>query len=206
MKYSLLALLATNYLLLTPAPAFAQSCSGQYQAACPPTDVVINKLVKNPSTNLFVENLTDSDAMYSVGSDVHFQLRITNTAGRDFSSVKVKDTFPEYMTFESGPGTYDASARTLTFSLDNLKSGETRTVELLGKVTSSVPRLDTFCETNWASVQAEDRSDDDSAQFCVTTKVLGAATLPVAGFDDWMVMVPFFAIGLIGFLTIRRAI
>lgn len=189
--------------------AQAQTCTTQYggTTTCVPADLTINKQVKNPVSNIFVENLSSTDPAFSPNTEVLFKLTIKNASGETFNPVTVKDTFPPYLTFVSGPGTYDKATNTLTFQLENMIAGETRTQEILVKVvdTGAFPKGKTFvCVTNAASVSALNRNDRDTSQLCIQTEVLGATTLPVAGFNDLLILLPFVGTGLGGLALMKR--
>lgn len=197
------------------------NCTTQYGANgygttnCTTVDITVNKTVKNPVSNVFVENLTDKDATYSPDSEVTFQLEIKNAGNQNFDTVTVKDVLPEHLTNASVDaqynGSYDSGSKTLTFTLKDLKSGESKTVEVKAKVTAAstfAKDKDMFCETNKAEVTANDRKDDDTAQYCIRTNVLGVTTLPEAGVADYLPLVPIMAIGLfgIGLLTKKKTV
>lgn len=190
--------------------ANAQSCTTQYgTTTCVPADLTLNKEVRNPITGLFVENLGTTDATFSPGSEILYRLMIKNASGETFNPVTVRDVFPEFVTFVSGPGTYDTASRTLTFTLENVIAGETRRVEVLAKVAdkNAFPSGKSFrCVTNYAKATAPSRpdGDEDTAQFCIQTEVLGVTTLPVAGFDSLALLVPFAGLGLTGFALLKK--
>lgn len=201
-KHTVLSLLTSALVsLMAVSPVSAQT----YGEAPTPTDLTINKEVRNPITGLFVDNLSVTDAVYSLGSEVLFRLTIKNASGETFNPVTVKDVFPDQLTFVSGPGTYDSKNRALTFTLENLAAGESRTVEVLAKFATSGISSGT-CVTNTAYVSAPARpaGDSDTAQLCVQTEVLGATTLPVAGFSDILLALPFAALGFGGIAFLRK--
>ncbi len=182
-KYIISAFLVSCLLLALSLPEVSlvsrvsadESCTTQYGGGqygttnCVPTDLTINKQVKNPISNVFVENLSATDATFSPGSDVLFKLTIKNGSGQTFNPVTVRDVLPEHFDFVAGPGSYNKDNRTLSFTLENMIAGETRTIEILTKVqTSGLPK-DVFCVTNQAFASALNRSDDDTGQVCVTT-------------------------------------
>jgi len=188
------------------SPVFADYCTTQYGGTetCRPSDLLINKQVQNPINGNFVENLSSGDSTFSPGSEVLFQLTIKNVSGETFNPVNVKDVLPSYLTFVSGPGTFDQASRTLTFSLENLIAGETRNVQILTKV---LPTTVSFvCVNNYADVRAEavGRFNSDTAQFCIQTNVLGATTLPVAGFNDYLLLLPFAGVGATGIALLKK--
>lgn len=199
---SLFSVLAT--LALFARPAFADQCTTQYggEITCQPSDLTINKEVQNPVNGNFVENLTASDPTFSPGSDVLFQLTIKNTSGQTFDPVTVHDVFPSFLTFVSGPGTFNSSNNTLTFTLNNLIAGETRSVQIMAHVLT--PDKSFVCVNNYADVSSLNRFDSDTAEVCLQTNVLGATTLPVAGFNDYLLLLPFAGVGLAGFALLKK--
>lgn len=192
-------------------PAFAQSCTTQYggTTTCVSTDLTINKQVRHPiNPNLFVENLGAENA-YAPGADVEYLLIITNASGQTLSPVTVTDVLPQQLSFQGGPGSYTSATRTLTFTIDSLTSGQTVRQRILAKVRDSSafkPGQDLTCEiVNTARVNGPDgRTDDDTASLCVRTNVLGATTLPVAGYNDLILLLPFAGMGLGGLALLKR--
>lgn len=201
-------------LAVPPSGINAQSCTtqygnGQYGTTCVPIDVTINKQVKNPISRIFVENLGPSDDKFSPGAEVHFKLIVHNASSQDWSRVTVHDTLPQFLTFEAGPGTYDSNSKLLTIELENLKVNETRELEFLAKVVSSnafPTDKSLFCVVNVAEVKVDSRTDEDTAQLCIQTQVLGVTTLPVAGFDAFALLVPFAGLGLTGLALLKKRV
>ncbi len=190
------------------SPAYADVCTTQYggETTCRPSDLTINKQIRNATSNVFVENLSASDPTFAPGSDVLYKLIIKNSSGETFNPVYVKDVLPGYLTFVSGPGTYDKNSNTLTFELKEVYAGETRTVEVMARVidTSSFNGKSFVCVTNYAEVKALNRFDSDTAQICLQNNVLGVTTLPVSGFNDLALLLPFAGAGLMGIALLKK--
>jgi len=189
----------------------ADCTTGAYGTICDqPTDLTIDKEVKNPITNLFVENLGSTDPTFSPGAIVTFKLIIKNTSGETFSSVKVVDQLPDYLTYTGSTvtGDYDAGKRRLVMMLGRIAAGETKEIEVTAKVAdkSAFADDDFFCASNYATVTSTERpyGDNNTAEFCMTTRVAGAATLPVAGFNDLATMIPFLSLGGIGLALLKK--
>jgi len=202
---ALVSLLGALALMAPVAHAYDNdNCTNQYGTSieCPTNKVVVNKKVRYPTnTNLFVENLTSNDTAYSPNSEVEYDIAVTNTSTTDYATVTVIDYFPSQVVFVSGPGRYEASSNKLTYEISNLKAGQTVHDRVLVKVKDiSVFPQDLTCEvTNKVTVTApENQSDEDTANLCVQTKVLGVSTLPVAGFEDYAYMIPFIGLAIIG--------
>jgi uncharacterized repeat protein (TIGR01451 family) len=206
--------LASAVFALAALPVKADSsCTDQYGATvnCPTSNIVINKTVRYPTNPyLFVENLTGNDPAYSPNDEVEYDVAVTNTSNVNFPTVTVIDVFPSQETFVSGPGTYDASSNKLTYELSDLNAGATAHNRILTRVKdASVFPADQAITCNIVNTATATgpggQSDQDTSSLCVQTKVLGASQLPVAGFNDWMVALPFATAGLAGLgLTIKK--
>lgn len=188
--------------------AYADMCTTQYggTTTCQPSDLTVNKQVKNPDVDSFVENLTTTDHTFPPGSDVLYRLIVKNSSGETFDPVTVKDTLPSYLEFVAGPGTYNKDTKVLEFKLEKMIAGESRTIEVLARVVSAnqfPSGKSLFCVTNVAEVSALNRRDSDSAQACLQNGER-VTTLPVAGFNDIMVLLPFLGVGLGGIALLQR--
>lgn len=203
--------------------AEAETCTTQYgngqygTTTCVPTDLSVDKQVRNPITGVFVENLLSGDATYSPNSEVTYLLRIHNSSNQDFATVQVTDTVPDTMINpkvdepdqDKVRDVKNPDNRTLVFVLkDTLKAGETREVKVKAMVrdVSVFPKDKSLvCDiTNKSQVTAEDRSDEDTASLCVTKDVLGVTTLPQAGPEDYLPLLPFVGMGITGMALIFK--
>lgn len=208
-SFKTFALVAATLALSVAVPSvFADegtNCTNQYGSTveCPPNRIVINKKVRYPTnTNLFVENLTSNDAAYSPNDEVEYDLAVTNTSNVNYQTVTVVDVLPNEVIFVSGPGRFDEKENKLTYEISDLKAGTTVHNRLLVKVKDvGVFPNDLTCDVvNTSRVTGPGgQSDEDTANLCVQTKVLGVTTLPVAGFEDYAYMLPFLALAVIGF-------
>lgn len=205
---SLVTGLAFTAFIAGLTPARAQECTTQYggNTTCMPADLTINKQVQNPSNGVFVENLGTNDPKYTVGQNITFQLTVTNSSGQTFNPVTVNDVFPSNLTFVSGPGSFNSGNNTLSFNINNMVAGTTQTFQVTAKVLST---NGTACENNYAEARDDSvgRFDSDTAQFCITattSAVLGATTLPVAGVNDYLLLLPFAGVAMSGFALLRR--
>lgn len=200
------AVLAFASLVAVPKAVADGTCTNQYGStvSCPTTNIVINKTVRFPTNpKLFVDNLTGADPAYSPNDEVEYDVAVTNTSNDNFNTVTVIDVFPNQVTFVGGPGTFDQSRNQLTYEISNLAAGSTvhNRIEVKVKDASVFPASQNLtCNiVNTATATGPGgQSDQDTSSICVQTKVLGASTLPVAGFDDWMVALPFAASGVGG--------
>jgi len=165
-------------------------------------DILIDKTVKNPSSNLFVDNLGVNDPKFSPGELVLYRLEVKNTGSSEFGKVTVKDVFPSYLDFVWGPAGWNSDSRTLQFDVYNLKSGESRQYEVMTRVfgQENLPAdRSLICVVNTASAEADGKSDSDQAQICFEKKVLGIKVLPPTGTSfGWIITLGLMATSLVG--------
>ncbi len=211
-KNTLLAIgLGIGFLTLS-ASSVSAGCTNSYGTSveCPANNLVVNKKVRHPvNMTVFVENLTSNDTAYSPTDTVEYDIAVSNTSNVDYSEVTVSDTLPSYLTFIAGPGTYNASTKVLTFVLPDLKAGTTVHTRFTARVaeSSAFPAAnDLTCDIkNYVKATGPDgKTSEDTASLCVQTKVLGATTLPVAGFNDLVVALPFALAGISGALILAN--
>lgn len=136
--------------------------------------VLIDKTVLNPSTGIFVDNLGPSDPKYRTQQEVAFRLVVKNSGDKNLETIEVKDTLPPYVVFMSGPGSYDANSRVLTFTVNNLGGGASQTFEI--KARTEHPAVfpadkNVVCPVNVADAQIGEQKDHDEAQFCIEKKM-----------------------------------
>ena len=139
-------------------------------------NIVIDKKVLNPQTNSFDDNLGINDPKFQPLSTVNFQINITNTGNAEIKHIDVKDIFPEFLSFIGSPGNFDANTKTLSFGVDNLKSNETRTFAVVGKIVeaSQLPvEQGVVCIVNQATATTSDAGTQDNVRFCIQKQVLG---------------------------------
>lgn len=175
MKKVIVSIISLFLVLLSSGTALADtSCQPVYgggQNCITVGKVLVNKTVQNPQTGQFVDNLGPNDPKFSPNQNVIFNVSITNTGSTTIPQVTVKDVFPGFVTFVSGPGNFDNSTRILTFSESNVNPNETRTETLQVKVVdvSQLPASDMVtCVVNQASITASDTSmSQDNSGFCI---------------------------------------
>lgn len=147
--------------------------------------ISINKTVQNPQNGQLVDNLNVNDPKYSPNQTVNFQISVTNTGSTTVPQIVVKDIFPNFVIFSSGPGNFDNNSKTLTFLAYNLNPNETRNFTLQGKIvdTNQLPSDTITCVVNKSTLTATDSSQvQDNSKFCIqkpqTTTKGGFPILP----------------------------
>lgn len=190
MKKICFALAIAAFLFFYPSFAFAQTiCQPIYgggETCATQGNISIDKKVLNPQTNKLVDNLGVNDPKYQSDFLLNFQISLTNTGGTTLNHVEVKDIFPQFTTFNAGPGNFDPNTKTLSFSINNLMPNETRNFIILGRVVSA-PQLPStqgvLCVVNQASAVSDDgSSSQDNSQFCIENKIPAPVVITKGGF------------------------
>lgn len=152
----------------------SQNCTTSYT-------FTVQKLVQVPgkSGGNYISNLSINDAKYAPNSTVNFQIKVTNTSSQTIPTITITDVFPQYLSYVSGGGNFDTNAKTLTFTVNNLGAGETKTFNVTGKLAdASLLPADqgVVCLINKANGTDNNGAvNSSSSQFCVEKQVLGTS-------------------------------
>lgn len=204
-----------------PTPTVVDgTCRPSYGGAdCPGQNIIVDKTVKNPDTNGYVDNLGVNDPKYAPTEVVSFTLKVTNPTNQTLKNVVVTDTLPAELTYVDGLNAqYDSAARRITFTIPELKAGETKTYTFNTKLADHTRfTYSVVCDiTNVVTVKTTGAQDDDAARFCVeipgknppVTKggqpvypVPPAKTTPPTGAGALMALIPM---GLAGIVMRRK--
>lgn len=180
-----LAFLLAITLFVFPVKSFADSsCQPIYgggQTCITSSNILIDKKVLNPSTNTFVDNLGINDPKYKPDFIVYFQINLINTSDKTLSKIAVRDTFPQYITFNAGLGNFDNKTRTLSFNADDLKPNESKTYTIIGRVAAKdkLPQ-EIICVVNQAIATTDNnQTSQDNTQFCIENAAATKGGFPV---------------------------
>ncbi|OGG02543.1 hypothetical protein A2Z33_01980 [Candidatus Gottesmanbacteria bacterium RBG_16_52_11] len=191
------------------APAYAATCTGQYGETfeCA-TDIFINKMVQDPVSGQYVENVTD--ARFSKDDKVVFRLTVKNSAGDDRIDTKVTDSVPDNLVIDDveviADGnkwvTISSDKKSMEVKIEKIGVGKEITIYLWTHLVGPYPTEPQFCRDNWATVKAPDKPEDTNfARFCVGAP---AKELPKAGVEDMLYMAPFALTALGGMALFRK--
>lgn len=192
LKITLFAFFLT-LLVAGTAQASGTNCTvmyGGYAGSESCAKISVDKKVLRPGTKDYVDGLSAIDAKYRVSQEVTFQLVVKNDGPEKLTNVVVTDTLPQFVSFVSGPGSYDKNANKLTFVVASLESGKSETIYIKTKVADNVtfPNNGFTCVTNYVRVTEKSGiSAEDSSQFCIEQPqkvyppVLGVKQTPPTG-------------------------
>lgn len=170
-------------MIALPKPIYADTtCQPIYGGGqtCVSSAVSIEKDVVNPGTNNDVHDLGVNDPAFRAGDTVTFHITVRNTGSNTISNATVTDTFPSFLNFINGPGTFNTAKKTLTFTIGNLAPNQSQTFTVTGRIAdvSQLPAVQPNCFTNQAVVITVDhQSAQDSSQFCVQPSISPTVTL-----------------------------
>lgn len=173
-------------LLLVSQGAFAQVvCQPIYgggQTCVNVGNINVRKLVSHPQTGTFVENLGINDPKFTPNQNVTFQIVVTNSTGSTINKVVIRDIYPQFVNFVSGPGNFDQNTKTLTFEAINLLPNESRSFTLQGRIVAQNQlSQDVTCVVNQVTATADNMQAQDNAQLCIEKpRAVTKGGLPVA--------------------------
>lgn len=185
MKKTFYTILITGALFFTsfmPSKVLAE-CTQVYggsQSCTSSNEFSVEKTVQTPvKGGSYVNNLSINDAKYSPTSVVSFKITVKNTGNQVIPTLNISDTFPQFLSFVSGPGNFDTNTKKLTFTVTNLQPGQTQIYDVTGKVAESnlMPSdQGVICLINQASATDNNgATNTSSSQFCVQKSVLGSS-------------------------------
>lgn len=186
MKKSLYTILISGLLLgttLFPSKALAQ-CTQLYggsESCTTSSKFSIEKLVQTPGKGggTYVNNLSINDAKYSPTEIVSFKIVVKNTGSAVIQTLTISDTFPQFLSFNTGPGSFDSNTKKFTLTVKDLQPGQSQTYDVTGKLAESklMPSdQGVICLINQASGTDNNGSTNtSSSQFCIQKDVLGAS-------------------------------
>jgi uncharacterized repeat protein (TIGR01451 family) len=206
--------------ILAFAPRALADCQTLYGGGqtCTTFNFTIDKKVQMPGKGggNFVDNLGINDPKFTPSQTVSYELIVTNTGNNNIPTLNIVDTFPVFINFVSGAGSFNSNSKTLSLTVSNLGAGQSQTLNLTAQVADSktVPAGVT-CEQNNTNnvtnrVTATDTNgsnDSASSTICIqnSTAVLPATTVkttPATGPE--MIPLALLFPGALGGLFLRR--
>lgn len=164
--------------------AKANGIYGQYGGEVEKGRVMVDKLVRNPQTGSYVDNLGLNDPKYSAEAAVFYKITVENVGGTTLKMINITDYLPVYLQYVAG-GVYDAVSRQISFTFENVAPGERRSTIFQAKVysLSQLPAEKTIlCPVNKVVASSpENGSDEDTAQLCIQKKPMVEKEAPKAG-------------------------
>lgn len=160
------------------ADTTCQTIYGGGQTCVTSGNIGISKSVKNPQNGAFVANLGMNDPEFNPGQAITFQVTVTNNDS-SANTITVTDTIPQFMQFVSGPGNFNNSNDTLTWTVTGLGVGQSQTFTIQGNIVaaSSIPQ-GAICATNQVN-ESSNNGDGASAssQFCIANSPTPTPTI-----------------------------
>ena len=185
MKKIIGSLLILSALAFVTPRAFADSgCNNVYGASCPTGNISLDKKVRHPQSGEYLDTISSTDTTFLPEQEVKFKIDVKNTGSADLVDVWVDDKFPDFVEFVSGTGNYDKNTHKLWWKIDRINAGEVKSFEIRVKLknASDLPNMAITCMTNHSKAVKDHMTAQDTASFCVQSKILGTTTeLPKTG-------------------------
>ncbi len=153
---------------------------GQYAGAAVVQGISVSKMVSVPGSGgtQFVDNLSASDAHFKPGDTVTFKIIVQNVSTTKLTNVTIKDFVPDFVEPIDGPGTFDSSTRTFSFSGGDFNSGEQKVFFINTQVVSQnqLPAdKSLICVINKVQAFTGNVFGESASQFCIEKQIVGAA-------------------------------
>lgn len=170
-----------------PTPAGCQPIYNGGNVCSNNNVITVNKKVLNPSVKVnpgqkfqdsdFIENIGPNDTRYGPNQLSAFRIYVTNKSRSTQKNITVKDIFPpRFITFVSGNGNYDASSRTFSTTIAEMKANETKaiTIQVMTARQNELPTdNNSLCTINLALATVGSKTSQDTAQICVSNQANG---------------------------------
>jgi uncharacterized repeat protein (TIGR01451 family) len=139
--------------------------------------IVVDKKIKLPTTNKFVDNIDKGTYIFAEGTQIEFLITVENRSTVTINDVNLVDYLPDYLKLQYVFGT-DNKAGKLETKITSLNPGEIKEYKIIAllnnlpnsEYSKSIKQVNKVCASN--SIV----SDCDTAVYYVGTK-----TLPVTG-------------------------
>jgi uncharacterized repeat protein (TIGR01451 family) len=134
------------------------------------------------SNTFSIQKATTNGSIFSMSQTVDFQITVTNTGSQTIPTITVVDTFPQFLNFVSGPGTFNSSNNTLTYVVNNLGSGQKQSVDVSGNISGSGVPAGICLVNKVLGTDNNGNTNTASSQFCIQNGVTPTPTqvlLPV---------------------------
>lgn len=172
--------------LLTPphTQADVKNCitvfGGGSETCTQPDNIEIDKLILDPISNTFVDNL-DKNTPRQPNSTIEFKIIIKNKKANKLNNIKILDTLPTSLEFisASDKGKYDKNKKTVSYEI-NLDGNQSKELTLTTRTTSNI-NTDSQCITNQVIADVQWKKGFDNSQFCISkTKTFPTSQAPTS--------------------------
>jgi len=176
MKKLVFLVLAPFLILPFTVPAYAgTNCQSIYGGGdCDSGSLTVTKQVLQPdTTNTYVDNLGTTDPQYQPASPIYFKISVKNATSSIIQNITVNDTLDNsraFVAFTYGPGRFDTTTKTLTYTINSLQPGTENTIIIAGRIVSAqeLPAgQNPVCPINVVQVTTATLSTQAATEFCI---------------------------------------
>lgn len=178
-----MAIVGIMALTFFPTQTHADTACQQFYGGgqtCTTSAIRVEKDVVNPVTNNDVHDLGQADPNFLPNGTVTFHITIRNTGTNTVNRTTIVDSFPQFLTFATGPGAFATTTDALTFVVGALAPNQAQTFTVTGRIPDAahLPPNQTSCVVNQVTATTDDQQiAQDSSQFCIQNgTALGAVS------------------------------
>lgn len=135
-------------------------------------NIQLDKKIRHPETNQFVDHLTTDSPRFTHDQQVTFTIRVQNTGNNTLSGITVEDTLPGALVYTDKNGEFNADRNTVTYTIDRLDKGQARTITVQTRVVGqeALAGSDITCLANLVRAFTDDTRNNpstDTTKFCI---------------------------------------
>lgn len=171
LKIFLLLLLASGWVSVKPAIAQYYGNDGVKPI------IVVDKKIKLPTTDKFVDNIDKGTYIFTEGTQIEFLISVENRSTVVIKDVKLVDVLPKYLKLQYIFGSDNKNGK-LETNIDQLNPGEVKEYKIIALL-KDLPNTDQIMnlkQINRACASNSVVSDCDNTVYYIGTK-----SLPVTG-------------------------
>ncbi len=137
-------------------------------------NILIDKKINHPTNQRqFVDQLGSEDPHFAPNQELTFIIDVKNTGKSTLSKISVIDIFPpQFVEYVDGVGVFDRKTKLFTFTIDQLKEGETKRITIKARTAKAdqFPGNAIACLINQAQAytdRTKNNPSQDNVRFCV---------------------------------------
>ncbi len=180
MKYLFLVLLSILLLSLTIQKVDAQitnGCDLIYGGGqtCQQTgNITVDKKIKHPIENRFLDQLTSDDPSFTPDQQITFTIDVKNTGRSTIKNITLEDLFPpQLIRYDDTVGKFDNKTKILNYPIEKLKGNEAKKITLKARVLKADQfpnNNDPVCLLNQVRAytsRTKNNPSQDNVRFCL---------------------------------------
>lgn len=137
-------------------------------------NITVDKKIKHPIENRFLDQLTSDDPSFTPDQQITFTIDVKNTGRSTIKNIALEDLFPpSLIRYDDKVGTFDNSTKILSYKIDELKGNEAKKITFKARVLKADQfpnNNDPVCLLNQVRAYTsrnKNNPSQDNVRFCV---------------------------------------